>query len=200
METGFSEWLPLKTLTLASLPSDKGAVIVIVDKELSGKQESDVLYIGRTKKPSKRILGGYLSGYGGKNTKRINQLLLEQGYIDKAVISWVLTDKPRIMQEELLAKHKQEHGELPAWNAKKKLNVKLKEAPLKQKEVPVLKQKNLPPKASKNPKPTPKAKTASTRKSTANMESASKAEMAKKEETSAEMPEKAKTSDTGVTT
>ena len=84
METGFSEWLPLKTLALANLPSDKGAVIIIVDKELSGKQESDILYIGRTKKPSKRILGGYLAGYGGKNTKKINQMLFNQGYIEKA--------------------------------------------------------------------------------------------------------------------
>ena len=36
-ETGFCEWLPLKTLTLSNLPADKGSVIVIVDKELSGK-------------------------------------------------------------------------------------------------------------------------------------------------------------------
>ena len=59
-------------------------VIIIVDKELSGKPESDILYIGRTKKPIKRILGGYLAGYGGKNTKKINQMLFDEGYIEKA--------------------------------------------------------------------------------------------------------------------
>ncbi|HYA78347.1 MAG TPA: hypothetical protein VEF91_06475, partial [Verrucomicrobiae bacterium] len=83
IETGFAEWFPLKTLTHSKLPSDKGSVIVIVDQELSGKPESDILYIGRTKKPVKRILGGYLAGYGGKNTKKINQMLFDEGYIER---------------------------------------------------------------------------------------------------------------------
>jgi len=199
METGFSEWLPLKTLALSNLPSDKAAVIVIVDKEHSGKEGSDILYIGRTKKPSKRILGGYLGGYGGKNIKKINELLFNQGYIEKATISWILTDKPRIMQEELLAKYKVEHGELPSWNTKKKLDVKPKEAPLRRKEVPALKAKILP-KAKKGPKPKPKPKTVSTRKPVANLETSAEAEMPKKEETAAETPEKANVSDSGMTT
>ena len=38
------------------------------------------------------------------------------------------------MQEELLAKYKVEHGEFPDWNAKKKLDVKPKEAPLSAKK------------------------------------------------------------------
>jgi hypothetical protein len=193
METGFCEWLPLKTLALSNLPSDKGAVIVLVNKELSGKQESDILYIGRTKKPSKRILGGYLGGYGGKNTKKINELLFDQGYIEKAAISWMLTDKPRIMQEELLAKFKVEHGELPIWNAKKKLDVKLKKATLRRKEVTAPKAK-VAPKAKIAPKPSPKPKTVSTRKSAANLETSAKTEMPKKEETSTEASEKAKPS------
>ena len=200
METGSSEWLPLKTITLANLPSDKGAVVIIVDKELSGKQESDILYIGRTKKPSKRILGGYLAGYGGKNTKKINQLLFDQGYIEKAAVGWILTEKPRIMQEELLAKFKEEHGEYPVWNAKKKLSVKQKQAPPKRKEVPALKVKTPPTKASTVTKGTPKSKVASTRKSAANLESTAKAEMSKKEESAAETTEKAKASDTGMAT
>ena len=167
IETGFSEWFPLKTLTHSNLPADKGSVIVIVDKELSGKPESDILYIGRTKKPVKRILGGYLAGYGGKNTKKINQMLFDEGYIEKAAISWILTDKPRIMQEELLAKFKEEHGEFPVWNAKKKLNIKPKEAPaFKPKKAPALKTKAAPTKAmlSQVTKPGPKPKTASTKK------------------------------------
>ena len=199
METGFSEWLPLKTLALSNLPSDKAAVIVIVDKEPSGKEKSDILYIGRTKKPSKRILGGYLGGYGGKNTKKINELLFNQGYIEKATISWILTDKPRIMQEELLAKYKVEHGELPVWNAKKKINVKPKEAPLRRKEVPVPKAK-IPRKAKISSKPSPKPKTVSTKKRAATLETPAKAEMPKKEETVAETPEKTKTTNSGITT
>jgi hypothetical protein len=53
-------------------------------------------------------------------------MLFDEGYIEKASISWILTDKPRIMQKELLAKFKEAHGKFPVWNAKKKLNVKPK--------------------------------------------------------------------------
>ena len=200
METGSSEWLPLKTVTLANLPSDKGAVIIIVDKELSGKQESDILYIGRTKKPSKRILGGYIAGYGGKNTKKINQMLFDQGYIEKVAVGWILTEKPRVMQEELLAKFKEEHGEYPVWNAKKKLDVKQKQVPPKHKEVPALKAKIPPAKTSAAPKSTRKPKVALAKKSAANIESSVKAEMPKKEETDAETTDKAKSSNCGMAT
>ena len=128
IEAGFCEWIPLKTLNHSHLPVDKAIVVAIVDKELSGKPESDILYIGRTKKPTKRILGGYLAGYGGKNARKISQKLLCEGYMDKAVISWVITEKPRVMQEELLAKYKAAHGTLPAWNNKKQI-AKPKQAP-----------------------------------------------------------------------
>jgi hypothetical protein len=142
LETGFSECHPLKTLSFSSLPQDKSSVIVIFDQELLGRPESDILYIGRTKKPLKKVLGGFLAGYGGKNTKKINQLLFEEGYIEKAAISWVATDKPRIMQKELLAKFKEDHGELPVWNAKKKLSVKSKGvATSKPEKAPALKPK-----------------------------------------------------------
>ena len=203
IETGFSEWFPLKTLTHSNLPSDKGSVIIIVDKELSGKPESDILYIGRTKKPVKRILGGYLAGYGGKNTKKINQMLFDEGYIEKAAIGWILTDKPRIMQEELLAKFKEDHGELPIWNTKKKLNVKPKGTPaFKPKKAPALKTKAATPKAIAAPvtKPSPKPKIASTKKPAAKTETSAKTELPSKEETAAETPEKAKTSDSEITT
>jgi hypothetical protein len=195
IETGFSEWLPLKTLTFSNLPADKGSVIVIVDKELSGKPESDILYIGRTKKPAKRIMGGYLAGYGGKNTKKINQMLFDEGYIEKAAISWIFTDKPRIMQEELLAKFKEAHGEFPIWNSKKKLNLKPKEAP-------ALKPKAVAPKAKTAPaaKPVPKPKIVPTKKPAAKSETPVKTEPASKMETAAETPEKPKTSDTEMKT
>lgn len=198
METGFIEWFPLKTLTHANLPADQGIVVVIVDTELSGKPESDVLYIGRTKKPVKKIFGGFLGGYGGKNTKKINQMLFDEGYIEKASIGWVKTDKPRIMQEELLVKYKAEHNDVPAWNAKKKLNVKLKETPaFNRKQAPAYKKKPAPSEAAVAPKPA-KRKTAPSKKSKANLPSSEKTEMPKKEETGAEA-EAAKPSDTGMT-
>ena len=148
-ETGFSVWFPLKTITHSNLPADAGVVIAIVDSELSDKPESDILYIGRTKKPAKRILGGYLAGYGGKNTKKINQMLMNEGYMEKVSISWVATDKPRIMQEELLAKFKEEHGELPAWNDKKKLAVKPKAAAVRTKKAKTSKGRTAKKSASK---------------------------------------------------
>jgi hypothetical protein len=191
LETGFSECLALKNITFANLPQDKGSVIVIVDQELSGKPESDILYIGRTKKPLKRILGGYLAGYGGKNTKKINNMLLNEGYIEKAAISWMLTEKPRIMQEELLAKFKKDHGELPIWNTKKKLSVKPKAtAAFKPKAAPAAKHKAVAPKtvASSTTKP----KTAASKKAPAKEEASTKTESTSKGETEAkpktEMP------------
>jgi len=196
IETGFSEWFPLKTLAHSNLPADKGVVIVLVDKELSGKPESDILYIGRTKKPVKRIMGGYLAGYGGKNTKKINQMLLNGGYLEKASVGWILTEKPRIMQEELLAKYKEEYGELPAWNAKKKLNVKPKEAlALSRKKAPALKPRAAASKAVVAPKSAPKPKAASRKKPAAKVETSAKTEMSSEEETGAETSEKAKPSD-----
>jgi len=203
IETGFSEWFPLKTLTHSNLPSDKGSVIVIVDKELSGKPESDILYIGRTKKPVKRILGGYLAGYGGKNTKKINQMLFDEGYIEKAAISWILTEKPRIMQEELLAKFKEEHGELPVWNAKKKPNIKPKGTPtFKPKKAPALKTKTATAKVMAAPaaKPSPKPRRVSAKKPAAKKETSAQTEQPSKEETAAETTEMAKPSGSEVTT
>ena len=196
METGFSECHQLKTLTFSNLPQDKSSVIVILDQELSGKPESDILYIGRTKKPQKKILGGYLAGYGGKNTKKINQLLFEDGYIEKAAISWIATDKPRIMQKELLAKYKEDHGELPIWNAKKKPAVKPKgTAGFKPEKAPALQTKATTTKTPAKPL----AVTASTpktipqKKLAAKEETPTKTPLPSKMETAAETSEKAKT-------
>jgi hypothetical protein len=188
METGFVEWFPLKTLTFSNLPPDEGSVIVIVDKELSGKAESDILYIGRTKKPAKRIIGGYLAGYGGKNTRKINRMLFGEGYIENASISWILTDKPRIMQRELLAKFKEEHGKLPIWNSKKRL-------PAAPKKTPPAKSKAAPTRAKRGrrAKLGPKPKSVPRKRSLAKAETSAKTEMASKGETATEEAEKAKT-------
>jgi hypothetical protein len=163
IERGFSECIPMKTLSFSILPQDNSGVIVIVDKELSGKPESDILYIGRAKKAGKKIMGGYLAGYGGKNAKKINQMLFDEGYIERAVISWTLTDKPRLMQKELLATFKKEHGGLPKWNgkSKKKLVTKTKSnLAHKPKRTPALKTAKVAPKtvAISIPKLSQKAK------------------------------------------
>jgi len=117
---GFTEWYPLKTLSFSNLPHNKSSVFVIIDRTLSGKTVPDVIYVGRSKKPTKRILGGYISGYGGKSNKKINKRLFDEGYIEKTAISLVLSDDPKTMQKELLSKFQEEHGEYPSWNVKKK--------------------------------------------------------------------------------
>jgi hypothetical protein len=120
-ESGFAEFLPLKELSFSSLPFEKGTVLVIIDSSLSGKPASDILYIGRSKKPTKKIFGGYLVGYGGKTAKRINSKLLDDGYIEKTSISWILSDDPKTLQQELLENFRKEHGEYPTWNISKKM-------------------------------------------------------------------------------
>jgi len=191
MEQGFIEWFPVKTLAHSNLPSDQGIVLVIVDQELSGKKESDILYIGRTKKPAKRIMGGYLGGYGGKNAQKINQKLLDEGYIGRVAISWVATEKPRITQKELLAKYKGEHGNLPAWNAKKKVEEKPKETPpYRRKQAPALKAKTAP-KAAEAPKTAETPKSRSKPRATSRKAAAPEAagtEPKKEEKAEAEKP------------
>jgi len=119
-ENGFAEFIPLKGLPFSSLPFNKGGVLVLADSTLTGKPTSDILYIGKSNKPTKRIFGGYLAGYGGKTTRKISSKLLNDGYIEKVAVSWMVSDNPKIAQQELLESFKKEHGEYPAWNASKK--------------------------------------------------------------------------------
>ncbi len=120
-ESGFAEFVPIKSLSFSVLPSDKGTVLVLADSTIAGKPASDILYIGKSKKPSKRVFGGYLSGYGGKTTRKINSMLLNDGYLEKVNIGWMISEDPKASQQELLEKFRKEHGEYPAWNVSKKV-------------------------------------------------------------------------------
>ena len=124
-ENGFAEFVPLKGISFSTLPNDKSSVLILADCSLTGKPTSDILYIGKSKKPSKRVLGGYLSGYGGKTTRKINSMLLNDGYLEKVTISWRLSDDPKVTQKELLESFKKQHGEYPAWNVSKKASANL---------------------------------------------------------------------------
>ena len=119
-ENGFAEFVPIKEISFSTLPNDKSSILILADSALTGKPASDILYIGKSKKPSKRVLGGYLSGFGGKTTRKINSMLLNDGYLEKVTISWMPSDSPKVTQQELLKKFKKEHGEYPAWNISKK--------------------------------------------------------------------------------
>jgi len=117
---GFSEFVPLKGVTFSNLPFNKGAILVLIDTTLTGTPVSDILYIGRSKKPTKRVFGGYLAGCGGKTSKKINSMLVNDGYIEKVAVSWMLSDNPKLGQLELLENFKKENGAYPAWNISKK--------------------------------------------------------------------------------
>ena len=124
-ESGFSDPCLLKSISFSNLPLNKSSVFAIIDTTLTGKAPSDILYIGRSKRPARRVLGGYLGGYGGKTTRKINTNLFDEGFIEKASITWMLSDKPKAKQKELIDKFVQEHGESPVWNASKKKPIKV---------------------------------------------------------------------------
>lgn len=123
-EKGFVEFHPIKELSFSVIPLDKPVVLALADKSLAGKPTSDILFIGKTKKPAKRIFAGYFAGYGGKTTKRINAKLVKDGYMEKIVVSWMLSDDAKAAQEKLLEDFKKEHGVYPEWNTLAKKNEK----------------------------------------------------------------------------
>jgi hypothetical protein len=118
---GFSDLIPLCNLSFLNLPSDKSIVFALVDKSLSGKTGSDIMYIGRAKNPVRKIMGSYLAGFGGKTSKKIFAKLFDEGYIEKIALSWIESDNPRVTQQEFLAKFVEEHRMYPNWNVAKKL-------------------------------------------------------------------------------
>ena len=160
-EKGFIDAIPLKGLQFTSLPNNKDSILILTDITITGKPESDILYIGKTKKPAKRIFGGYIAGYGGKTTRKIHSLLFDDGFIEKVAVSWMTSNNSRTAQKELLANYKKEHGQYPAWNSAKKSRPQTKakitpKAPVKK----IIKKAAVP--ATKKAKPT-KTKTKATR-------------------------------------
>ncbi len=143
-ENGFAEFVLLKKISFSTMPNDKSSVLILADTTLTGKPTSDILYIGKSKKPSRRVFGGYLSGYGGKTTRKINSMLLNDGYLEKVAISWRVSDDPKVTQQELLESFKKQHGEYPSWNVSKKSSAnpqpKAKAAPKVAKPRPATKQ------------------------------------------------------------
>ena len=142
-ERGFAEFSLLKELTVKSLPNSN-QVFVLIDNTLSGKPATDILYIGRAKKPVKKIFAGFIGGSGGKTAKRINNALFNKSYIEKTSISWITNANPKITQKELLEKFMAEHGKYPLWNAQKKKT-----------EKPKAKQKPVRPRRTRKPPPKP---------------------------------------------
>jgi hypothetical protein len=125
-EDGFADFHPLKELALMNMPDNEAHVFVLIDKTLSEKPTSDILYIGRAKKPIKKVFGGFIGGSGGRTVKKIHEALFNDSYIEKTSISWLASNNPKTTQRELLEKFRSIHGEYPPWNAPKKVSVKRK--------------------------------------------------------------------------
>lgn len=125
-DIGFSDLVPLCNLSFVNLPHDKSIVFALVDKTLSGKTGSDIVYIGRSKNPVKKIMGSFLAGFGGKNSKKIYAKLFDEGYLEKIAISWIESDNLRATQQEFLTKFVEEQSVYPKWNIAKKLPEKPK--------------------------------------------------------------------------
>jgi hypothetical protein len=125
-EDGFADFHSLRELALQNMPGDEGHVFVLIDETLSEKPASDVLYIGRAKKPIRKVFGGYIGGSGGRTIKRIHEALFNDSYVEKIAISWLASDNPKRTQRELLEKFKSIHGQYPPWNTPKKAPAKTK--------------------------------------------------------------------------
>jgi hypothetical protein len=146
-ENGFAEFSALKELSISSLPTNNGQVFVLADKTLSEKSASDILYIGRAKKPVKKIFGGYIGGSGGKTTKKIHNALFNEGYFEKTSISWMASSDPKATQKELLEKFRNEYGGHPQWNSPVREPKATK--PKSKSAKPAVKRKPAPPKTQK---------------------------------------------------
>jgi hypothetical protein len=143
-EKGFVDFVLLQGLTFSSMPTEKGVVLVLADNTQAGKPNSDILYIGKSKKLAKRVFGGYLSGYGGKTSRKINSKLQNEGYMDKIMISWMETENPKLAKQQILDDFKKEHGDCPPWNQSKKPEVKVK--PVSAKKAPAYSSRKKPAK------------------------------------------------------
>lgn len=126
-EDGFADFHPLKELAPLHMPKNEGHVFVLIDTTLS-EEPSDILYIGRAKRPMKKVFGGYIGGSGGKAIKKIHKALFNDSYLEKVSISWLASENPKITQRELLEKFRNTHGQYPPWNAPKKVPAKTKPA------------------------------------------------------------------------
>ena len=150
-DKGFVEFVPIKQLSFSAIPLDKLVVLVLSDISSTEKSTSDILFIGKSKKPAKRIFAGYFAGYGGKTSKKINSKLFKEGYLEKVSVSWMLSDDPKEAQKQLLEEFKREHGQYPEWNSSSKKVEKPSKIVKKKTQVHPSKMSPKPAKATKSP-------------------------------------------------
>jgi hypothetical protein len=157
-DLGFTKWHPLTEISASEFKNAGEVVFVLRYKGTGQRDVPEVRYIGRAKRPLRKILGGLVGGYGGKTTKGLNKKLMTRNTISRINISWKTSRDSKSEQNEILDEYKTINGDVPLWNRK---NVKPKVAP-KTKESKQPK----PAKPNKTGKPTKVPPTKSAPKST----------------------------------
>jgi hypothetical protein len=121
---GFSDLFSLSDISFSDLPQNTGIVFAIVNTSLIGKSGTDIVYIGRAKKPVRKLLGSIIAGYGGKSSRKINAKLFNDGSFEKSAVTWIVSDDPKTTQNDFLSKFIEEQGDSPIWNVIKKVPAK----------------------------------------------------------------------------
>ena len=113
----FQNWYPLYSLSLKDIPETQWeSSFVYVFRKQSTRE---VLYIGSTTNLILRLFGNYIAGAGGSTTKRIQALLLEEGFIKDTEVAWMETPYYYLEEKRLRESYLKEQGKLPPWNKRR---------------------------------------------------------------------------------
>jgi hypothetical protein len=113
---GFGQWVPLRALALSDFPKYGQFPAVYA---LRDGTTGEILKFGETACLRTRIVGNYLSGFGGAATKRIHAELFSNGMIERVEVGWIEMKDSREagqMEKECRAKYKRLNGRRPAWD------------------------------------------------------------------------------------
>jgi hypothetical protein len=150
-DLGFTKWHPLAEISASDF-GGAGEVVFVLRYKGTGKRAlPEVRYVGRSKRPMRKILGGLVGGYGGKTTTGLNKKLMTRNTISRINISWKASKDSKVEQKKILEEFRALNGDVPLWNRGK---VKPKAAP-----------KTKDPKQVKPAKPAKKVKPAKPAKS-----------------------------------
>jgi len=160
-DLGFKKWHKMGRLSASDLKG-AGEIVFVLRQSGRGRSTPEVLFIGRSKRPMKKILGGIITGSGGKGATKIHKALMKDNAIESTSISWKASKDSKAEQKKLLSEFKSEHGSLPNWNGggKQKLGRTKTPKPAKTQKA----RKAGKPGAKKNPPRGRKRKTSRTTK------------------------------------
>jgi hypothetical protein len=113
---GFGQWVPLRHLALSHFPKYGQFPAVYALRDAS---TGEILKFGESSWLRTRIIGNYLSGFGGGTTKRIHADLFNNGMIERVEVAWIETKDAKEagrMEKEFRAEYKRLNGRRPAWD------------------------------------------------------------------------------------